>query len=225
MGNSYDTYVGHASEDKAEIARPLVDRLRKLGIRAWYDESDIGFGDVPLKKMDEGLKNSNSGLLIISHSFFNKKYTMEELYALLDASIEKGKPIFLILHKMTKEELREHSPLLATKKFIHSDEGIDEIAEKLRERIKMIHDIKPERKKQILSSVSNHEEYIFFAKWDLADEADKFHYNEGIDIDSHGYVYTADEGSFVYKFNSDGTLIIDGAERVRKTVGLKLHML
>ena len=207
MGDLYDTYVGHASEDKDEIVRPLVDRLGKLGIKAWYDESNIGSGDIPLKKMDEGLKNSNSGLLIISHSFFNKKYTMEELYALLDAAVEKGKPIFLVLHEMTKEELREHSPLLATRHFFHSDEGINKIAEKLCERIKMIHDIKTERKAQILSSVSNHEEYIFFAKWDLAYKSDRFHYNEGIDIDSHGCVYTADEGGFVYKFNPDGTLI------------------
>lgn len=207
MGDLYDTYVGHASEDKDEIVRPLVDRLRKLGIKAWYDESNIGSGDIPLKKMDEGLKNSTSGLLIISHSFLNKKYTMEELYALLDAAVEKGKPIFLVLHKMTKEELREHSPLLATRHFFHSDEGVDKIAEKLCERIKMIYDIKPNRKKQILSSMSNNEEYIFFAKWNLTEELDQFHYNEGIDIDSHGYIYAADEGGFVYKISPDGTLI------------------
>jgi hypothetical protein len=34
-------YISHVSEDKDEIARPLVDKLGKLGIKVWYDRCRV----------------------------------------------------------------------------------------------------------------------------------------------------------------------------------------
>jgi hypothetical protein len=34
----HDLFIAHASEDKAEVVRPLVQSLASLGLRVWYDE-------------------------------------------------------------------------------------------------------------------------------------------------------------------------------------------
>ena len=45
------------------------------------------------------------------------------------------------------------------------------------------------------------EEYVFFDKWDLHDQTEKFYYTEGIDIDSNDYIYVTDEGYGIRKFD------------------------
>ena len=51
---NYDFFISHASEDKDEVVRPLVDRLLKLGYRLWYDEHRLKIGDSLSAGIDEG---------------------------------------------------------------------------------------------------------------------------------------------------------------------------
>lgn len=202
----WDTYIAHSSEDKEEIVSPLADALEKRGIKVWYDKSIVDYGNNILQNMDDGLVNSNSGILILSHAFFQGSYTLEELYALLDDQINNGKKIFLVLHNITKEELRKYSPILATRRFLRSSEGKDNIAEKLSVWLKN-KETTANESETFFYSQPNEDEYIFFSKWDLSEESEKFWFPEGIDIDSNGYFYVADEAGYIRKLDLIGSLL------------------
>ena len=41
---SWDLFIGHATEDKGDVARPLADRLKAWGYKVWYDEYTLTVG-------------------------------------------------------------------------------------------------------------------------------------------------------------------------------------
>ena len=70
----YDVFISHASKDKQEIAKPLAEALKKLNLNVWYDEFSLNIGDNIPQKIDDGLKNSKIGIVILSPTFFEKSY-------------------------------------------------------------------------------------------------------------------------------------------------------
>ena len=71
----YDVFISHASEDKADVARPLAAHLQKLGLRVWLDEFELTLGDSLRRKIDHGLSKSKYGLVILSPAFFSKSHS------------------------------------------------------------------------------------------------------------------------------------------------------
>ena len=61
----YDVFVSHAWEDKEEFVDEFVDELRKLGVKVWYDTSEIKWGDSMRARIDDGLKKSRFGVAIL----------------------------------------------------------------------------------------------------------------------------------------------------------------
>jgi hypothetical protein len=53
----YDVFLSHSSKDKA-VVRPLAERLRKDGLKVWFDEWQIKPGDSIPAKIEEGLEHS-----------------------------------------------------------------------------------------------------------------------------------------------------------------------
>ncbi len=64
-----DVFVGHASDDKTAFVRDLVAALKANPLNVWCDEHEIGLGDDVRKKMDEGLRTSRFGVVIVSPNF------------------------------------------------------------------------------------------------------------------------------------------------------------
>lgn len=75
----WDLFVSHASEDKNDIVKPLVQELESYGLKVWYDEFELKIGDSLSESIDKGIIHSKNGLLIISKSFLNKNWTDYEL--------------------------------------------------------------------------------------------------------------------------------------------------
>ena len=55
----YDIFISHASEDKADVARPLAAHLEHLGLKVWLDEFELTLGDSlrpirPVRKLRTG---------------------------------------------------------------------------------------------------------------------------------------------------------------------------
>ena len=61
----YDVFVSHSSKDKAKV-RPLAERLRKDGLRVWFDDWVIEFGDLIPSKVSDGLEKSRILLYCMS---------------------------------------------------------------------------------------------------------------------------------------------------------------
>lgn len=51
----WDYFISHASPDKADFVQPLAEGLTAEGVRVWYDDFEINYGDSLREKIDEGL--------------------------------------------------------------------------------------------------------------------------------------------------------------------------
>lgn len=132
----YDLFISHASEDKEEFVRPLVETLESLGVKVWYDEFTLKVGDSLRKNIDHGLINSRFGTVILSLSFCSKNWTQYELDSMVTREMNGHKMILPIWHKITKNEVMEFSPALADKVALNTSMlTIEEIADKLSEVI------------------------------------------------------------------------------------------
>jgi tetratricopeptide (TPR) repeat protein len=68
MTETHDVFICHASEDKARFVEPLLAALVGHGLTVWYDRFEIGLGDDVRAKMNEGLRGSRFGVVLVSPS-------------------------------------------------------------------------------------------------------------------------------------------------------------
>lgn len=112
----FDLFVCHASEDKADFVEPLAKELAVRGIKVWYDAFALKLGDSLRQKIDEGLRKSRFGLVILSPSFFQKQWTQRELDGLTEKEMRAGEKVIIpIWHNVSHDDVLEFSPPLADK--------------------------------------------------------------------------------------------------------------
>lgn len=133
----YDVFISHASEDKEEIVRLLAEELVGLGVRVWYDEFSLKWGDSLRRSIDKGLANSRFGVVVISSAFIAKQWPQYEVDGLVAREMaEGGKVILPIWHKVTKSEVLKYSPTLADKLALNTSiDEVSTIAKQLKEMI------------------------------------------------------------------------------------------
>jgi small GTP-binding protein len=73
----FDVFLSHSSSDKAEV-RPLAERLRKDGLRVWFDVWEIRPGDSIPAKIEEGLERSRVLVLCMSANAFGSDWAQLE---------------------------------------------------------------------------------------------------------------------------------------------------
>ena len=127
----WDVFISHASEDKADVARPLQQRLEKLGLRVWIDEVQLNLGDSLREKIDEGLALSKYGVVVLSPAFFAKQWPTRELNGLFAREAFDQKAILPVRHGMSVEDVARHSPLLADRIAISTRAGLEEVAQRI----------------------------------------------------------------------------------------------
>lgn len=88
-----DFFISHASEDKEAVARPLADELKARGFRVWLDEFELRLGDSLRAKIDEGLRVSRFGVVILSPAFFSKRWPQQELNGLAAREMSGGRKV------------------------------------------------------------------------------------------------------------------------------------
>ena len=133
----YDFFVSHASEDKDDFVRHLVQELEALGAVVFYDEATLRVGDSLRRKIDQGLANSRFGIVVLSEHFFRKEWPARELDGLTALEIGGATRILPIWHKVSKDEVAKYSPSLADKLALNTSvKGVKEIAVELNELIK-----------------------------------------------------------------------------------------
>ena len=98
------------------------------------DKGEIRIGDNLVRKIDDGLRRSRYGVVIVSPHFFAKGWSTWELSAL--AAIEAGagkKRILPVWHNMTSADVEKHSPLMAVIYAANTNDGIESIADQIAE--------------------------------------------------------------------------------------------
>jgi len=119
MPLQYDIFIGHASEQKDTIAKPLHKELTNLGINSFIDIVEIKWGESLTKIINRALSTSKYFLAIISSDSIQKSWPDKELNAALAREIEgkqKILPLF-IGNDSEVEKLKDHYPLIADKVY------------------------------------------------------------------------------------------------------------
>jgi len=127
----WDAFISHASEDKEAIARPLAMKLIKQGLRVWFDESSLVVGDSLRSSIDNGLRNSRFGIVILSPMFFQKDWPQKELDGLVALEQERGKVILPIWHEVAHSDVLRYSSILAGRLAVNSSRGLDYVVQQL----------------------------------------------------------------------------------------------
>lgn len=112
---AHDVFISHASEDKDEVVRPLAEALRAGGLDVWYDEFTLKIGDSLRRKIDEGLRNSRFGVVVLSQAFFGKGWPEYELDGLVSRSVSGEQVLLPVWHNVSKRQVMEYSSSLADK--------------------------------------------------------------------------------------------------------------
>jgi hypothetical protein len=133
-GQTWDVFISHATEDKDAVARPLRDALARRGITVWLDEAQMKIGHSLRRKIDEGVRSSRFGVVVLSEDFFRKGWTNHELDGLITRTIAGEQSLLPIWHDLDGAQVRSFSPSLADRVALSTSElSIDDIAEQIAE--------------------------------------------------------------------------------------------
>lgn len=131
-GQTWDVFISHASEDKSTVARPLRNALTDLGVTVWLDEAQMRIGHSLRRNIDEGIRSSRFGVVVLSQAFFAKGWTNHELDGLVTRTVAGEQSLLPIWHNLSAEQVRAYSPSLADKVALSTgDESIDDIARQI----------------------------------------------------------------------------------------------
>jgi len=119
-----DVFLCHAWNDRKEAAKELYDLLVARKVSVWFSEVDLGLGTNMLREIDKGLAKSRIGIVLVTPAFLERvqkegSVSDKELSALLH-----GNKLVPIVHNTTYEDLREVSPMLASKSGITVGEDL-----------------------------------------------------------------------------------------------------
>lgn len=91
-------FVSHASEDKDRFVLNFATQLRSHGVDAWLDKWEMFPGDSLVDKIfEEGLKEADAIIIVLSHNSVEKPWVIEELNAGMMKRISKGTKIIPIV--------------------------------------------------------------------------------------------------------------------------------
>jgi hypothetical protein len=94
-------FLSHASEDKERFVIPFATALREKGINVWLGKWEILPGDSLVDKLfEEGLKEADAVLIVISAASANKPWVRQELNtAVVNRITRQTKVIPVVLDK------------------------------------------------------------------------------------------------------------------------------
>ena len=133
--DKYDVFLCHAWDDRRETAKELHDALVRAGVSVWFSENEVLLGSNLMREIDKGLSKSRAGVVLVTKSFIKRikaeGVANKELSALLARDL-----LVPIVHGVTYDDLREESPLLASRSgFDTADDTMEEIATKISELV------------------------------------------------------------------------------------------
>ncbi len=131
--DDYDVFISHASEDKAEIARPIFEACQRLGIKAFLDEEHIGWGDSFTRKINTALGASRTVLAIVTSTSVSKEWPVLEINTALALEVSREKRVVPVM--VGRPDLTK-LPLIRGKDWLQWDGDADKVARALAEVVR-----------------------------------------------------------------------------------------
>lgn len=141
----WKVFICHSSKDKTNFVSPLAKLLRQKGTEIWYDEFSIARGDFIDENIQNGLKESKGGIVIVSKAFIELKpnkrnYINEELYVLLHNKKVNDGFLIPIFYDISRDELpEEYKPLSNIQGFdFEKDDNLKHLANNIFKELRKI---------------------------------------------------------------------------------------
>ncbi len=109
----YDFFVSHAWEDKEDFVDGLVEAAKVAGLNVWYAEAVIAWGDSIRQRIDDGLRRSYFGVVVLSPNFFKRPWPQYELDAIVQRDLSGAGRLLPIWHRLTQDDVARRAPSLA----------------------------------------------------------------------------------------------------------------
>ena len=132
---TWDMFVSHASDDKSELVRPLVQELVGRGLSVWFDELSLRAGDRLSESIDRGLAESSHAVVVLSPAYLRKDWTRHELAGLLQRFIARRMTLIPIWHRINHDEVIRFSPSIADVVALRSEQGVPWLVQRIVERV------------------------------------------------------------------------------------------
>jgi hypothetical protein len=129
--SKFDVFISHVGEDLENFVIGLADELRRRGLRVWYDDLELHWGDSISNSIARGLDASRFGVLVLSKAFFGQEWTKRELDAFLYRNLSGDKLILPIWHGISREEVARYSPVLGEQVALFAEKGVTAIADSI----------------------------------------------------------------------------------------------
>lgn len=129
--DQWDVFICYASEDRDAVVRPLALTLTNLGLRVWYDEMELQVGDRLHPKIQEGLAKCRYGIVVLSSSFFAKRYPQFELEGLIQRETSEEDLILPLWRNIDATEISQNAPSLAGRFAVKWEDGLHTVATRL----------------------------------------------------------------------------------------------
>lgn len=131
---AWDVFISYAHADKEQVTA-LAVALHERGLEVFFDEWELGEGEVVAHRLDDGLRGSHHGILVVSATSVTRPWVLQEYAVLLQRSVERGQRLIPVVI-----EAAELPPMLSTRVWVDLRgksgaayaEQIDRIARALR---------------------------------------------------------------------------------------------
>ena len=124
--SNYDVFICYASDSKLAMAEPLAEKLRDFELSVWFDDFCVTPGDSIHEKINEGLSNCETGIVIISEEFLQREWPEKELSGLLNS----GKIIIPIWFNVDEDYVKSKMPLISGIRAVRGTDP-DKVSEEL----------------------------------------------------------------------------------------------
>ena len=111
---AFDVFVSYASED-GDFTTDVVERLRKRGLRVWFDRTEVRVGDSLTATLDRGLTKSRYAVVVVSDAYIRKHWTQHELRGLLQREADEGQIILPIWLNISGARVKKFSVTFSDK--------------------------------------------------------------------------------------------------------------
>jgi len=104
-------------------------------LRVWLDEWVLSPGDSLTDKIDDGVSNSQVGVVVLSHPFFAKEWPQIELDSLYTLAVSGRRSVIPVWHEITATDVMEYSPRIAELLALSTSRGIKKIAKEIAQKV------------------------------------------------------------------------------------------
>ena len=133
----YDVFVSYAKEDIDYVQR-LVEALGARGLKIWFDEGELRFGNTILRSIEDALEHSRNFLLVVSPEYLKKPWAMFETGVAISRAGEREGRIVPLYRGLTPQEAQKNFPKLSSEIELRAEEhNLDELAAKISETVKV----------------------------------------------------------------------------------------